>query len=176
MQSDEQLIDATLAGDIDSFSLLAKRYYTPIVALAYRWIGDHHLAEDAAQEALAKALVKLATLRHKGRFGIWLGRIARNTARDIARRQPREIDLDQADHIAAAEAKPATGAEQAVHQAMARLSDGDQELVTLRYFDHCSYEQISSLLGISPAAIHGRLYRAKRKIARYLARTNFHET
>jgi len=48
-------------------------------------------------------------------------------------------------------------------------------LIVLRYYDGLSYEEISSVLGISKATINGRLTRAKRKIARYLQRNGFLE-
>ena len=175
MNGDEQLIDAALAGDLDSFGVLAQRYYSPIVALAYSRLGDHHLAEDAAQEALAKALSSLAKLRRKDRFAFWLGCIVRNTARDIARQQPRRVGLSVVHDPPAGAVRHATTAEHAVRQAIGRLPRADRELVTLRYYDNCSYKQISTLLGLSHAAINGRLSRAKRKIARHLAHAGIRE-
>ncbi len=45
-----------------------------------------------------------------------------------------------------------------------------REVVILRYYNNCSYEQISAVLGLSKMMINGRLTRAKRKLARYLRR------
>ena len=73
--SDIDLVIAAQAGDLDSFGELGRRYFNTLVAIAYAVLGDHHLAEDAAQEALAKALVKLVTLRQTERFAGWLRRI-----------------------------------------------------------------------------------------------------
>jgi len=51
-KSETVLIESVLAGDIDSFGELGRRYWPAMVAIAYAVLGDHHLAEDAAQEAL----------------------------------------------------------------------------------------------------------------------------
>ena len=50
-----KLVGAALDGDIDSFGQLAQRHYAFMVAIAYSVIGDHQLAEDAAQKAFARA-------------------------------------------------------------------------------------------------------------------------
>ena len=63
----------------------------------------------------------------------------------------------------------------AIRRAIEKLPDSAKELIVLRYYDGLSYEQISSVLGISKASINGRLTRAKRKMADYLKRNGFPE-
>ncbi|MBN1817289.1 MAG: sigma-70 family RNA polymerase sigma factor [Sedimentisphaerales bacterium] len=171
---DEQLIHATLNGDIESFGTLARRYYSAMVAIAYSRLNDRHLAEDAAQEALSRALVNLVMLRRKERFAFWLGRITRNAADDIARRKNIAVDPNE---IAAfsQENKDQSEIQENVQQAIRQLNPVYRELVTLRYFDSCSYEEIGAVLGLTPAAINGKLTRAKRKIAEYMKRHGFME-
>ena len=45
----------------------------------------------------------------------------------------------------------------------------------LRYYNDCSYEQISAVLGLSKMTINGRLTRAKRKLAKDLRRQGVRE-
>ena len=52
------LIEAAASGDIESFGKLCDRYYSVMVAISYSILGDHQLAEDAAQEAFARALAE----------------------------------------------------------------------------------------------------------------------
>ncbi len=155
-------------GDLDSFGKLCERYYAPLVAIAYGVLRDHQLAEDAAQEAFARALVSLGRLKEPGKFAPWLAQICRNAAADIARaRKPQGNPEDFAQ-------APCRGtdefASQVVRQAIDRLPASLREVVVLRYHNNCSYEQISAVLGLSKMAINGRLTRAKRKLARYLRR------
>ena len=65
--------------------------------------------------------------------------------------------------------------DRAIRRAIEQLPESAKDLVVLRYYDGLSYEQISSVLGISKASINGRLTRAKRKMADYLKRNGFSE-
>ena len=82
---DTALVKAAIKGDADSFTELCRRYYPAMVAVAHSILGDRHLAEDAAQQTLAKAAVKLPQLKKRSKFGSWLAAICRNAAKDMAR-------------------------------------------------------------------------------------------
>jgi RNA polymerase sigma-70 factor (ECF subfamily) len=138
------------------------------VAVAYSVLGDHQLAEDAAQEAFARGLTNLRKLKDVGKFAPWLAQICRNVAFDMirSRRQtaaagevPDRPDERQADETV-----------QIVRTAIDRLPASMREVVILRYYNNCSYEQISAVLGLSKMTINGRLTRAKRKLAKHLRR------
>lgn len=59
-----------------------------------------------------------------------------------------------------------------IRRAIEQLPCAAKELIVLRYYNNLSYEQIAPILGISTAAINGRLARAKRKMADYLKMKN----
>ena len=84
-EPDFVLVESAVNGDGDGFTELCRRYYPAMVAIAHSIIGDRHLAEDAAQQAFAKAAVKLPQLTNKSRFGGWVATICRNVARDMLR-------------------------------------------------------------------------------------------
>ena len=162
----ERLVEAAVGGDLESFGELAGGYYSSMVAIAYSVVADHQLAEDAAQEAFAKALVNLRKLRKPGRFAGWLAQICRNTAVDMVWARARAVrtqDLGDLGEIAAEETDG-----EVVREAIAELPRAERELITLRYYDRLSYEQMSDVLGISKAAVNGRLTRTKQKLAKYL--------
>ena len=172
-EPDTALVEAATDGDAESFTELCRRYYPAMVAIAHSVLGDRHLAEDAAQEAFAKAAVSLSQLRRKNRFAGWLAAICRNAAKDMARRTG---DLHAADELSTVAGKSdQDDTAEVVREAISRLSASARELVFLRYYDGLSYEHISAVLGISGQAINGRLRRAKRKMADYLRRNGFGE-
>jgi RNA polymerase sigma-70 factor (ECF subfamily) len=182
-----RLIEAAVDGDIGSFGKLCQRYYAAMAAIAYCVLGDHQLAEDAAQESFARALVRLRSLRNRAKFATWLAAICRNVAKDMVATKARQIgskDISEAadrsgsdDSLQAVrqavEQLPVSAKE--LVQAVEQLPVSAKELVILRYYDGLSYEEISSVLGISKATINGRLTRAKRKMAKYLKRNGFLE-
>jgi RNA polymerase sigma-70 factor (ECF subfamily) len=136
--------------------------------VAYGVLGDHQLAEDAAQEAFARGLVHLRRLKEPGKFAPWLARICRNVAVDMVRNrapQPPASGLAPEQHPGEDE-----GTARVVREAIDRLPASLKEIVFLRYYDNCSYEQISAVLDLSKMTINGRLTRAKRKLAKYLRR------
>jgi len=172
-KQETKLVEAAVGGNIDSFGQLARRYYASMVAIGYSVLGDHQLAEDAAQEAFARALGSLRGLKNRSKFAPWLAAICRNVAKDMIAAKERQIDAG--DFSGAVEDESDDESSQAVHRAIEQLSVSARELIVLRYYDGLSYEEIASVLGISKATINGRLTRAKRKMAEYLQQDGFLE-
>ncbi len=170
---DNVLVERARTGDGDSFTELCRRYYPAIVAIAQAILGDRHLAEDAAQQALAKAALNLHRLRKAGQFGSWLAAICRHAAYDVARTNRRLADRQEttveAVEIQADDAGPA------VRRALEQLEPQAREVIYLRFYDGLSYERIGEVLGISEQAINGRLRRAKKELAKHLRREGFGE-
>ncbi|MCX5644331.1 MAG: sigma-70 family RNA polymerase sigma factor [Phycisphaerae bacterium] len=163
-----ELIEAARAGDLDSFGKLCERYYAPMVAVAYNVLRDHQLAEDAAQEAFARGLVSLRRLKEPAKFAPWLARICRNAAVDMVRNRPRQVSAE--DLLRPEDCPAEESMAEIVREAIAKLPASLREVTILRYYNDCSYEQISAVLGLSKMTINGRLTRAKRKLAKDLRR------
>ena len=172
-KSETRLVEAAIDGDIESFGKLCRRYYAVMAAIGYSVLGDHQLAEDAAQESFARALVNLRNLKDKTRFAPWLAAICRNVAKDMLTIKAKQISTD--DLSQAARNNNHDESKKLIHRAIEQLPVSARELIVLRYYNGLSYEEISSILGISGPSINGRLTRAKRKIAKYLRRNGFLE-
>jgi RNA polymerase sigma-70 factor (ECF subfamily) len=167
------LIEAATGGDIESFGDLCLRYYATMVAVAYAILSDHQLAEDAAQESFARALVNLRSLKNKNRFAPWLASICRNVAKDMVATRARRINVEGLSQ--AARNNNDNENNHSIRRAIEQLPAPAKELIVMRYYNSLSYEQIGSVLGISRATINGRIARAKRKMANYLRRNGFPE-
>jgi RNA polymerase sigma-70 factor (ECF subfamily) len=172
-KSETKLVEAAFNGDIESFGKLCQRYYPVMVAVGYSVLGDHQLAEDAAQESFARALVSLRKLKKQTRFAPWLAAICRNVAKDMVATKVRQISTKDFSQIAVDDNVSENNC--VIRRALEQLPVSAKELVVLRYYNGLSYEEISSVLGISGPSINGRLTRAKRKMAKYLKRNGFPE-
>ncbi len=172
-KTETKLVEAAVGGDIESFGKLCRRYYGPMVAIAYSVVSDHQLAEDAAQESFARALVSLRKLKNQTRFAPWLAAICRNVAKDMVASKVRQISSK--DFSQAARNNNHDESRRLIRRAIEQLPVSAKELIVLRYYNGLSYEEISSVLGISKAAINGRLTRAKRKMAKYIEHNGFPE-
>ncbi|OHB65786.1 MAG: hypothetical protein A2Y76_07875 [Planctomycetes bacterium RBG_13_60_9] len=166
---DHILVQRALQADPESFSLLCGRYYPCLVAVADSILLDHHLAEDAAQEALAYACRQLPKLKEPARFGPWAAAICRNVARDMRRQRRRQ-------RTPAADCEPQTldgredDRDEVLAEALRHLPDRLREVIFLRFYNELSYQQMAQVLGATEQMIDGRLRRAKKRIAAYMRR------
>jgi RNA polymerase sigma-70 factor, ECF subfamily len=170
---DNVLVEQAARGDGESFTELCRRYYGAMVAIGHAILRDRHLAEDAAQQAFAKAAVNLDKLRKADQFGSWLAAICRNEAKDLARGRREPPTGDEPPVV-----EGQTGPDESydiVRDALNRLPAEAKEVICLRFYDGLSYDRISAVLGISEQAINGRLRRAKKRLAQYLRRSGFDE-
>ena len=172
-RSEIHLIEVATSGDIESFGELCRRYYAAMAAIAYSVLNDHQLAEDAAQESFARALVRIKSLKEGAKFAPWLAAICRNVAKDMLATKAKQISTEDISQVAQNNNDNENSS--AIRRAIEQLPAPAKELIVLRYYNSLSYEQISSVLGISHAAINGRLLRTKRKMADYLKRNGFPE-
>ncbi len=77
---DAYLVARAQDGYLDAFELLVERYAAAAYRVALRLSGDHHDAQDIAQEALTAAWENLDQLRDGSVFSTWLYRIVTRRA------------------------------------------------------------------------------------------------
>ena len=75
-----------------------------------------------------------------------------------------------AEVASSAAADPGDDRASLVRQSVRRLPEKAREVILLHYFSGLSYEEIADTLETSPQAVHGRLIRARRKMAEDLRR------
>lgn len=162
------------AGDDRSFGELVRAYQDLAVAYATSILGDYDLAEDAAQEAFVEAYRALPSLREPAAFAAWFRTILfKHCDRLTRRRRHRLTGLDAALNIASPEPSPHDAVEaretrESLRQAIARLSDAEQQIVLLYYMGDQSHAGIAAFLGVNANTIKTRLYSARRRLRRYM--------
>ena len=164
-RSDAELVAAACRGDLTSFGLLYERHYRMAVGIARGRLLDRHLAEDAAQEAFAIACRTLTTLRNPHRFTQWLGTICRRTASRLAADRPAHQPLFDDPEYADDSDLKALRLRLQVQDALQLLEETSREIVVLHYFSGLSYREIGEALDLSVQSVHGRLQRARSKLA-----------
>lgn len=161
------LVGAALAGDLDAFEALVRRHQAPVYRVALRMVGAAADAEDVAQETFVQAWRSLASFRAHSTFATWLYRIATNRSLDLlAKRRPSEglehlggdADLDPAAVLARRERTAS------VLDAVLALPPEQRATLVLREFEGLPYAEIGEVLGISLAAVKGRIHRARRAL------------
>jgi RNA polymerase sigma-70 factor (ECF subfamily) len=181
--SDEDLVSQHLRGDLAAFPQLVERYTRPVYNLTFRVTGDRAEAENLTQEAFLRAYDALPRSPLERSFRAWLLRIALNLCRDwLKKKRP----LAFADLIASAEAEDApedswpdagpTPGELletrelagAMRRAVLALPEAYRLVITLRYDEELSYEEIAELLHLPLNTVRTHLHRAKALLRRAL--------
>ncbi len=169
---DDILVQRALQADPESFGQLCRRYYPSLVAVADSILLDHHLAEDAAQEALAHACRQLPKLNKPERFGPWVAAICRNVAKDMLRdRMKQRVPAEECDPPAPD--RQEDGPSEVLAKALQQLPQRLREVIFLRFYNGFSYEKMAQVLGATPESIDGRLRRAKKRIAAFMKARGF---
>ncbi|MYF99233.1 sigma-70 family RNA polymerase sigma factor [Candidatus Poribacteria bacterium] len=174
---DVELIQQVLDGNENAFVELVEKYQKPVHALAWRKIGDFHIAEEITQDTFLKVYQRLHTLKDPYQFSGWLYVIA--TRRCYAwlrkkriRTQPledAETTMGQKDvysrHVAEQRAQTAVEAQRdVVKNLLAKLKESERTVMTLYYLGEMTVEEISKFLGVSAGTIKSRLQRARNRL------------
>ncbi len=174
---DIELINRILDGDESAFSTLVEKYQKQVHALAWRKIGDFHIAEEITQDTFLKAYQKLSTLKKPHRFAGWLYVIATRCCQAWIRKKRiqteslEEIDSDELEpeaysrYVAEEKAKVTVEAQrQVVNKLLATLPESERTVITLHYFGEMTCEEMSEFLGVSANTIKSRLRRARNRM------------
>jgi RNA polymerase sigma-70 factor (ECF subfamily) len=137
---------------------------------ALRVVGCRDTAEEAAQEAIVRAWRHRSSCRQPDQPFGWLRRIARNEAVRVASRQPNEVLVDEP------LASPNGGSmdDEALENRLlfsgilGTLSEADQELARLRYYEDLTCAKLAEHFGLSEATVKVRLHRLRRRLRQRL--------
>ena len=175
--SDAQLIHRVLNGDETAFSELVKKYQKQVHALAWRKIGDFHIAEEITQDTFLKAYQKLRTLKEPQRFASWLYVIAANRCNTWLHKKHFRTQLlknkggvrpekPSYSEYVVEENERISGQVQreVVKKLLAKLEESERTVMTLHYFAEMSCTEIGAFLGVSANTIKSRLRRAQQRL------------
>lgn len=135
--------------------------------LAHSWCRNRMLADDLAQEALAKGLRSHGQLRDENALHAWLCGILANCWHDHLRAHRDMADVAELDEAAlVADGTPEADCLQSeivrrVRAAVAALPVGQREVVTLVDLEEFSYAEVAAILGIPIGTVMSRLSRAR---------------
>jgi RNA polymerase sigma-70 factor, ECF subfamily len=182
---EEELIRRVQSGERERFYELVKPYERRVYAAALAILRNEADAEDAAQEAILKALQHIRQFRAEARFSTWLTQIAVNEA--LMRRRKQHSDVmepigerleedgtytprDFADwREIPSESLERKEIREVLAKALASLKAQYREVFVLRDVQHFSIEETAEALGISRASVKTRLLRARLMLRDLLA-------
>jgi RNA polymerase sigma-70 factor (ECF subfamily) len=153
-----------IAGDTDAVEQLARAEYARLVRAVALSCGSTPTAEDAVQEALARAWERARRGESFDHLAGWVVTVALNLTRSRFRRTRREVPLaERADTSVEHDASLVDLAD-----AVRALPRRQREVVVLHYYLGYEVRVIASLLRVSEGNVKNALHRARASLARAL--------
>lgn len=168
MQTDEQLVNASLAGSERAFNELVVRYRERLFRFLLTRAATREDAEDALQDTLISAYRYLHSFNARWRFSTWIYRIA---LRNLARQQPKlQASAMDVDNLAAQAADPLQQCQAASEQhniwltARQLLADDAYSAMWLRYVEDLPIREVARALDKSLSWAKITLLRGRRRL------------
>ncbi len=177
LASDEELIEEFRNGDRErAAAQFVRRYQRFVYSVAYRYLGRHEDAQDAAQEVFLRAFEHLHRFQQRSTLRTWLYRITVRVALSMLRQRRRlqwmplsqafpEEEEPVAQTLTPEQVHERQEFEQYFLHLLSTLPEKQRETFVLRYFEGLSYEEISQMLGTSIGGLKANYFLAVRKIA-----------
>lgn len=174
-QSDTQLINRILAGEVREYAVLVNRHKDLAFTIAFRILNNREDSEEVVQDAFVKIYRGLSGFRQDAKFSTWLFRIVYNAAISKKRvKKPgfQSIGELSAVHVVSGLAEqdntPDEERDLILEKAMLKLPEEERTIVTLFYMNESSVEEIHSITGLSKSNIKVKLFRARKKLQEFV--------
>ncbi len=169
-RTDEELVEACLAGEESAFDVLLGRWERRIRGAIYRLVGSDEEARDLCQEAFLKAYKSLRSFKQEARFSSWLYQIALNLCRDRMRRRRGKtmVSLDELEEggaemrvtgPTALDLLQERDTKRLVRGAIEALPDEQREVIILKEYQGLTFLEIAQVLDVPISTVKTRLYR-----------------
>ena len=170
--SDSELIQETLAGNIQAFDMLMKRYQDGVYAIAVSFGKTKENALDISQDIFLKVYKKLNTFKENSTFKTWVNKVAFNESVNWTRKNKKYIQHDEIEHYN--------------HNLYDKQNPEDQMLVNenktmllrclfdlntryrlavvLRYFENMPIKEIATSMDCTEGTVKNMLFRSIQKL------------
>lgn len=167
--SDGAIVGRVVAGEVDAYEVLVRRYHDRCLRYALRMLGNDADARDVVQDTFVRAYRGLRSYRDDGRFDAWLFRILLNRCRTAAVRRARRQETFVPLTPLGMEASVKSHAHDVllrdeIAHALGALTDTAREAFLLKFVEDLSYDEMASLTGTGVSALKMRVKRAREEL------------
>jgi len=175
--TDAELWLASQRGQTEALGLLYDRHAGLVYGVALKILGNAQEAEDLTQDIFIKLAYRSSYDPQRGSLRTFLAILTRSRAMDRVRSRQREAQ--QVIHHPASEATTATDLplleatsqdeqNQVIQAALSELSDQEQQLLRLAYYDGLTQAAISDSLGLPLGTVKSKVRRGLLKLRQVL--------
>ena len=173
------LVREAQQGQAEAFQTLVDAYEQRLLYFIRRILGEEDRSLDVLQDVWLTAINRLSSLRSAEAFRVWLYRIARDKAVDAvrSRQREREVLADIAESLSdepvdQIESNFTTENVEFIHHALGLLSAAHREVLTLRFLEDMSLEEVSQVVGCSIGTVKSRLHYGQRLLRQKIEELN----
>ncbi len=163
--------------------MLYEQFRGPIHSYIYRLLGNQEDADDVTQEVFVRACIAWDGLYERNRLSAWLYRIATNLCVDMLRRRKRiawwplnyhrpgderfedGVSDDSSSQLHDSGGIPEIAERELIRHTLAKMPEEYAVALVLSVAQGIPYQEIATIVGISPNAAATRISRAKRMFA-----------
>ncbi len=184
--SDFEVIDSVLNGNVDDFIVLANKYQTRVFSLIAKRVPVNDI-EDVAQESFIRAFKNLKTFSQKKPFENWLSIITLRTCCDYWRKSARRkeftapandyenlkwLELVATDMTSEHHNNIVTNKDikELLNWTLKKLSIEDRTLIEMIYFEGHSMKEAAEVLNWGSSKTKVRAMRARFKMRKILSK------
>jgi RNA polymerase sigma-70 factor (ECF subfamily) len=170
--ADLALVSRAASGDPAAFQLLVEQHRSMVYRVAYQFAGNHHDAEDIAQEVFIKVYRSLDRFRQDAQLTSWLYRIVMNACIDHRRRHHPAASApfgEEAEARLQNTPEEAPGPEDCAYAGelgevlegeIARLPHGQRVVFIMRHHQGLKLSEIADALGLAEGTVKRQLHAA----------------
>ncbi|MYC74662.1 sigma-70 family RNA polymerase sigma factor [Candidatus Poribacteria bacterium] len=178
-KDDVQLIRRILSGDDAAFNALVRKHQKGIHALAWRKVGDFHIAEEIVQDTFLQVYKHLAQLKNPNQFSGWMYVIASRLCLKWLQKNKNKSAMQSLEDTPVAEIEESSYTHyvseqrltesterrhELVKKLLAQLPESERTVVTLHFLGEMTAKEIGKLLGVSVNTIKSRLRRGRKRL------------
>ncbi|ANM29293.1 hypothetical protein ABI59_06360 [Acidobacteria bacterium Mor1] len=168
------LLERLRRGESEAFDEVLRRHRQTVYAVAWRVLGNHGDADEAAQLTFVKAWKAIGGFRGDASLRTWLVRIALNVSRSLIGRRRPEDGLDEVERTSEDDTEGADAlldrieARSEVRKAVLSLPPRQREVVLLKVFSEMTYGEVAGVMELSEGAVKAHLHQAVSNLRRRL--------
>ncbi len=168
-------IHSFLEGNSRAFHSLVDLYGQRVLRIIRKMIYSYHDAEDVNNEVWLKVAQNLHKYDPSLPFHAWLYRLVSNACIDFLRKK-RDVTMED-EHIHLQIHKTTSHESETpeshllqkevqndLQQLLAHLDETDRLIITLRFTEELSYDEIGEIVGMSKNTVGTRLFRARKQL------------
>ena len=176
-ENDVQLIRRILSGNDEAFSVLVRKHQKSIHALAWRKVGDFHIAEEITQDTFLSVYKNLGQLKNPNQFAGWIYVIANRFClkwlqkNKLAMQSLGDTPIEEIEEISythyVSEQRQTEVAEdrhELIKKMLSKLPESERTVVTLFYLGEMTAQEIGKFLGVSVNTVKSRLRRGRERL------------